>query len=497
VDSFVGVLEQYSTVPVAVVIEPDSLPNLATNLGDSKCGSSATQTAYVEGIRYAIESLSRRVPRAALYLDAGHGGWLGWRDKTDEFLRVVGRMGQAVSLLRGFATNVANYQSLGSPCPASAVGTGRLGQGYCQYNAPTREDPCCRDPCNLFSDFNGANNEHNYVQLLSARARDVLHQLPSPHFIIDTGRNGRDDTRSDCAHWCNIRGAAVGNEPTANTALPNIIDAYFWLKTPGESDGCTATLPNGDACTRYDGSCGSVDSIGSREAEPRAPEAGEWFAPQLAELSCRARLDDATNNCQAVVEKATEEAAAEAANTPSEPEAPRYDWRQPAQSNGLGRISEGGAPTHLLSRPDSGGRSAINGAADAQCATSEVGGGFWVLTWVAAVSFAAWFIYPRCEPHIRRLLGPIRHDHMCQVATEAVHACARCASRLTAAVSVVTAAIVLARNPNRSTTDGIHEGGSTLSTPSMRPSRLPIPSMDEGDDSDLAGLEVIDANSAI
>ena len=45
VDPFVQVLEQYSTVPAAVVIEPDSLPNLATNMEDPKCGSAATQAA--------------------------------------------------------------------------------------------------------------------------------------------------------------------------------------------------------------------------------------------------------------------------------------------------------------------------------------------------------------------------------------------------------------------------------------------------------------------
>jgi hypothetical protein len=32
--------------------------------------------------------------------------------------------------------------------------------------------------------------------------------------------------------------------------------------------------------------CASIDSIGSHTGEPRAPEAGDWFVPQLAELSC-------------------------------------------------------------------------------------------------------------------------------------------------------------------------------------------------------------------
>lgn len=47
--------------------------------------------------------------------------------------------------------------------------------------------------------------------------------------------------RGDCANWCNIRGAGVGHFPTVDTGNP-MIDAYFWLKTPGESDGCTQVI---------------------------------------------------------------------------------------------------------------------------------------------------------------------------------------------------------------------------------------------------------------
>ena len=87
------------------------------------------------------------------------------------------------------------------------------------------DEACCRDPCALFTKFNSANSEHNFVQLLAARVRvSPLHALlPDPRFVIDTGRNGRDDNlRSDCANWCNIRGAAVGHAPTAQTLLPHV-----------------------------------------------------------------------------------------------------------------------------------------------------------------------------------------------------------------------------------------------------------------------------------
>merc|ERR1712139_509070 len=110
------------------------------------------------------------------------------------------------------------------------------------------------------------------------------------HIIIDTGRNGVVDMREDCAHWCNPRNAGAGVASTADTADPTFLDAYFWLKTPGESDGCTQELPDGTACPRYDAMCGSVDSIGTKAGEPKCPEAGQWFDYQVKQLAANAHL---------------------------------------------------------------------------------------------------------------------------------------------------------------------------------------------------------------
>ena len=51
--------------------------------------------------------------------------------------------------------------------------------------------------------------------------------------------------RSNCSNWCNIRNAGTGHASSINTGLPDLIDAYYWLKPPGESDGCTEILPDG------------------------------------------------------------------------------------------------------------------------------------------------------------------------------------------------------------------------------------------------------------
>lgn len=54
-----------------------------------------------------------------------------------------------------------------------------------------------------------------------------------PHFVIDTSRNGSVVAKGV---WCNPESARVGELPTIDTGNSNI-DAYLWIKNPGESDG--------------------------------------------------------------------------------------------------------------------------------------------------------------------------------------------------------------------------------------------------------------------
>jgi cellulose 1,4-beta-cellobiosidase len=117
VDPFVSIVASYKgKVPIVLVVEPDSLPNLATNSAHPHCGNEATQNAYKQGIAYAVNELATKTD-AALYLDAAHGGWLGWADNLDKYLALLKDMDLPFDKMRGFATNVANYQPLGSLCP--------------------------------------------------------------------------------------------------------------------------------------------------------------------------------------------------------------------------------------------------------------------------------------------------------------------------------------------------------------------------------------------
>jgi cellulose 1,4-beta-cellobiosidase len=70
--------------------------------------------------------------------------------------------------------------------------------------------------------------------------------------------------------WCNQR-SGIGERPTAAPLAG--VDAYVWIKPPGESDGTSdSTAP------RYDAMCSSADSVAG------APQAGKWFAPYFADL---------------------------------------------------------------------------------------------------------------------------------------------------------------------------------------------------------------------
>lgn len=137
------------------------------------------------------------------------------------------------SLIRGFALNVANYQQIGMVCPTI---------DHC-LEGKNAADPCCADPCKLLTQYNSANNELNFALLIANVTTTVAPEF-EPKFVIDTGRNGVGDMRESCSNWCNIRGAGVGLIPTTDTASP-LVDAYLWLKTPGESDGCTRVRREG------------------------------------------------------------------------------------------------------------------------------------------------------------------------------------------------------------------------------------------------------------
>jgi cellulose 1,4-beta-cellobiosidase len=110
---FAQVLAKYDgLVPIVLVIEPDTLPNLATNMDNPRCGDNATVTSYKTAVPLAVNTFAAQCPSCAIYGDAAHGGWLGWPSNLKAFVNIISELNIAPKL-RGFTTNSANYQPLG------------------------------------------------------------------------------------------------------------------------------------------------------------------------------------------------------------------------------------------------------------------------------------------------------------------------------------------------------------------------------------------------
>jgi endoglucanase len=80
------------------------------------------------------------------------------------------------------------------------------------------------------SNFEWTNDELYYGQQILNDIGDL-----NLHLVIDTSRNGIGPGNT----WCDPSGRALGLNPTANTGY-SYVDAFLWVKPPGESDGCAA-----------------------------------------------------------------------------------------------------------------------------------------------------------------------------------------------------------------------------------------------------------------
>jgi endoglucanase len=151
--------------------------------GGHAAGGARSAAAYRRWIRRFATGLGRAPaavvlePDAAVYLDAGHATWQS-PDVIASRLLAAG-----VAHARGFSLNVSNFDT-----------TRRSAAYGARISAGTRGKP----------------------------------------FVIDTSRNGAGPT-SD-GQWCNPPGRALGRRPSAHTGR-RLVDAYLWIKTPGESDG--------------------------------------------------------------------------------------------------------------------------------------------------------------------------------------------------------------------------------------------------------------------
>ena len=295
---------KYSSLRIVTTIEIDSLPNLVTNTGSRatatpQCDTMLANGNYVKGVGYALAKLGA-IPNVYNYIDAGHHGWLGWDDNFGPsatlFKQAATSEGATVDDVHGFITNTANY---------SALKENNFTINDAVNGTSVRQSK--------WVDWNRYVDELSYAQALRS-------QLVSTGFnstigmLIDTSRNGwggaarptgpgattsvdtyvdggRYDRRIHVGNWCNQSGAGLGERPQAGPATG--IDAYVWMKPPGESDGSSSAIPN-DEGKGFDRMCDPTYTGNARNgnnmsgALANAPLSGHWFSAQFQQLLANA-----------------------------------------------------------------------------------------------------------------------------------------------------------------------------------------------------------------
>lgn len=227
-----------------------------------------------EMLNYAVGVLKAR-PNTRVYLDGTHSSWLGSGDAAH-------RLSQAgVADADGFFLNVSNYrltehlEKYGTwiaKCLWFATDPGSWGLGHFDWCA---------------SQYYPANpNDFSTWHLTDQWYADNVESqtwVPYPgdaglkRFVVDTSRNGQGPwtptaSYPDPQDWCNPPGRGLGLTPTADTGN-ELIDAFLWIKIPGESDGeCTRGL--GPGGVTVDPEWGIID-----------PAAGAWFKQMALELA--------------------------------------------------------------------------------------------------------------------------------------------------------------------------------------------------------------------
>jgi endoglucanase len=249
-------------------------------------------------LNHAVDALAD-LPNVTTYLDGTHSAWLGSGD-------IAHRLVQAgVDDADGFYLNVSNYQftlnnvQYGrwiSQCVAYATEV-VAGDFFMCPNQYWNGGPLPAKIAELIGEWTGValdrfgewSDDSDDPTLntsgINLRYSTMLGDVePTARYVIDTSRNGQGPWRPpaypDPQDWCNPPDRGLGRAPTLTTGEP-LVDAYLWVKTPGESDGeCTRGL--GPAGETVDPEWGIVD-----------PGAGDWF-PEMA-LALAANADRPLN----------------------------------------------------------------------------------------------------------------------------------------------------------------------------------------------------------
>ena len=144
-------------------------------LAGMSCLNAQQQQERMDLIHDAVRVLKAK--GAAVYIDAGHAKWVNPADMANRLNRA------GIAEADGFSLNISNF-----------LGT----------------------------------------SVNVAYGMEVSKRVGGKHFVIDTSRNGQN--AADAGKWCNPTGQRIGQTPTTRTGNA-LVDAFLWIKAPGESDG--------------------------------------------------------------------------------------------------------------------------------------------------------------------------------------------------------------------------------------------------------------------
>lgn len=259
--------------PAIVILEPDGLgviPWHRTLDGEIEgCrpvgkDEGAAARRYEE-LRGAVAVLSER-PGVRIYLDGTGSSWLAPGEIASRLIKAD------IAKVSGFFLNVSNFESDGRAIPYARWVSDCIAL-VTRGGVDPRECPSQYSPATFDDEATWQATDKAYDRLF---VRTGLERDPSrqKHAVIDTSRNGRGSWKPpagkyrDAEVWCNPPGRGLGRRPSLESGNP-YVDAFLWIKVPGESDG---------ECLR--GTAGPADP----ERGVQAPPAGQWFAAQAREL---------------------------------------------------------------------------------------------------------------------------------------------------------------------------------------------------------------------
>jgi endoglucanase len=226
-----------------VILEPDALGLLPSNCGGPSPNYPFTDTERLAELNFAVGALEAD-PGVRVYLDGTHSAWLSVGDITHRLLEA------GVQQAQGFFVNVSNFQATPQ---LTDYGTW-ISDCIAIVTDPT--NPNFNTPGNCASQYFPASPSDFSTWGLTTQwyAQNMGNSVATTHFVMDTSRDGNGPNNMSefgqppfnqsaatvatlaSNNWCNPPGAGLGLRPATATGVP-LLDAYLWVKTPGESDG--------------------------------------------------------------------------------------------------------------------------------------------------------------------------------------------------------------------------------------------------------------------